>query len=263
MLLKNKTAVIYGACGAVGSAMARAFAREGAHLHLTARNLARLKSLANELSATGARLETAGVDALDEQAVDSHLARTVETTGQVDISFNAIGIPQPGIQGIPLAELPLESFMQPIVAYTRSHFLTARAAARHMVPRSAGVILMHTPEPARSGAPLIGGMGPAWAAMEALNRDLAAELGSLGIRTVCLRSTGLPETETISVVFGLHAKAAGMPREQFQTLMEGMSYHRRSTTLRELTDAAVFAASDFGSGLVGTVVNLTAGKSAD
>jgi hypothetical protein len=51
----------------------------------------------------------------------------------------------------------------------RSYFLTARAAARHMVENRSGVILIHTPEPARLGAPLIGGMGPAWAAMEAFN----------------------------------------------------------------------------------------------
>lgn len=263
MLLKNKNAVIYGAAGSVGRAMAKAFAREGARVFITGRNSERLNALATEITGVGGTAHVAVVDALDESAVEAHLKKTVQTAGSVDISFNAIGIPQPGIQGLPLVELTLENFLLPITTYTRAHFLTARAAVRHMIPRKSGVILVHTPEPARSGAPLIGGMGPAWAAMEALTRDLAAEYGAHGIRPVCLRSTGLPETETITVVFGLHAKAIGIPREQFQAMMEGMSYHRRSTTLLELTNAGVFAASDLSAGLVGTVINLTAGKSAD
>jgi NAD(P)-dependent dehydrogenase (short-subunit alcohol dehydrogenase family) len=263
MLLKNKNAVIYGATGAVGSAMARAFAREGARVFLTGRNLPRLKILAAEITTAGGVAECAAVDALDESAVEAHLGRVVATAGGLDVSFNTIGIPQAGIQGIPLTELPVENFLQPIMTYTRSHFITARGAARRMMERKTGVILMHTPEPARSGAPLIGGMGPAWAALEALTRDLAAEYGAHGIRPLCLRSTGLPETGTISVVFGLHAKAMGLPREQFQAMMEGMSYHHRSATLQELTNAGVFAASDLSSGFVGTVLNLTAGKSAD
>ena len=263
MLLNNKNAIIYGAAGAVGSAMARAFAREGARVFLTGRNPARLKDLVAEITAAGGKAEFALVDALDEPAVESHLDQVLAKAGGLDVTFNAIGIPQPGIQGVPLTDLAVDNFLRPIMTYARAHFLTARGAARRMVARKTGVILMHTPEPARSGAPLIGGMGPAWAAMEALTRDLAAEFGAMGIRPVCLRSTGLPETATITVVFGLHAQAIGIPREEFQAMMEGMSHHRRSTTLRELTNAGVFAASDLSSGLVGTVLNLTAGKSSD
>ena len=263
MLLKNKTAVIYGAAGSVGSAMARAFAHEGARIFLTGRNLSKLKTVAAEITAAGGRADCAVVDATDEKGIETHLTHVVEETGSVDVSFNAMGIPQPGIQGLPLTELPVENFLQPITIYTRSHFLTSRGAARRMVSRKSGVILMHTPEPARSGAPLIGGMGPAWAALEALTRNLAAEFGAQGVRPICLRSTALPETDTITVVFGLHAKAIGIPREQFQSMMESMSYHHRSATLRELTNVGVFAASDHSTGLVGTVINLTAGKSAD
>jgi len=265
MLLKDKVVVIYGAVGAVGSALAHAFVREGARVHLTARasSRQRLRELADAITTHDGMVEIADVDALDENAVELHAAAVVKSAGRIDVSFNAIGIPQPGIQGSPIPELSVDNFFRPISTYLRSHFLTARAAARRMVPQKSGVILLHTPEPARSGAPLVGGMGPMWAALEAFTRDLSAELGAQGIRAVCLRSTGLPETATIATVFGIHAKAIGIKREEFQAMMEGMSHHRRSTTLRELTDAAVFAASDRGGGLYGTVINLTAGKSAD
>jgi len=264
MLLENKNAVIYGAGGAVGGAVARAFAREGARVFLTGRNLASVAATAKDIGAAGGVAETAQVDALDEHAVEEHIGAVVKQAGTIDISFNAITpVPQPGTQGIPIAQLPVESFTAPITAYMRSYFLTARAAARRMVENRSGVILIHTPEPARLGAPLVGGMGAAWAAMEAFNRNLSAEFGSSGIRAVCIRSTGLPETHTIEVVFGLHAKAMGIPQEQFLQFVEGMTHRKRSSTLAEVANTAVFLASDKASGITGTVANLTGGMIVD
>src|SRR5215470_952166 len=259
MLLKNKVAVIYGAGGYVGSAIARAFARDGASVYVTGRHREPIVGLAKEIVAAGGVAEPAHVDALDEDQVERHLDGVVEKAGRIDVSFNATGIPQVGIQGIPLTSLPVESFALPIATYLRSNFLTARAAARRMVEKKSGAILMITPEPARLGAPLVGGMGPAWAAMEGLTRSLSAELAAQGVRAVCLRSTGLPETGTIDVVFGLHAKAMGIDAKQFLALVESRTHRQRSTSLAELADAAVFLASDRARALTGTVANLTGG----
>jgi NAD(P)-dependent dehydrogenase (short-subunit alcohol dehydrogenase family) len=264
MLLEEKIAVVYGAGGAVGGAVARAFAREGARVFLTGRSLTAVDATAKDIQGAGGKAQTAKVDALDERAVEEHIDAVVKSAGRVDISFNAITpVPQPGTQGIPIADLSVESFTAPITAYLRSHFLTARAAARRMVPNRSGVIMMHTPEPARLGAPLVGGMGPAWAAMEAFNRNLSAEFGQYGVRAVCLRSTGLPETGTIDIVFGLHAKALGIPQAQFKAFIENMTHRKRSTTLAEVTETAVFLASDRASGMTGTVANLTGGLIVD
>jgi NAD(P)-dependent dehydrogenase (short-subunit alcohol dehydrogenase family) len=206
MLLKDKVAVIYGAGGAIGCAVAKRFAREGAKVYLTGRRLEPLSALADLISSHGGVADAAQVDALDEAAVEAHIASVVEKAGRIDVSFNAITpVPQPGTQGIPIAELPVDNFLAPINLYLRTQFLTARAAARRMARAGSGVILMNTPEPARIGAALVGGMGPAWAAMEALSRNLSAEFASNGVRSVVLRSTGMPETQTIDVVFGLHA----------------------------------------------------------
>src|SRR5262249_4989677 len=154
--------------------------------------------------------EAAEVDATEERAIEGHLDSVLARAGRLDVSVNESGIAQPGIQGIPLVDLTLESFLRPVDHYLRSNFLTARAAGRRM--RGPGAILMHTPEPARMGLPLVGGMGPAWASMEALTRSLSAELAARGIRAVCLRSSGIPETSTIDVVFDLHARALGIGR---------------------------------------------------
>jgi NAD(P)-dependent dehydrogenase (short-subunit alcohol dehydrogenase family) len=264
MLLKNKTAVIYGAGGAVGGAVARAFAREGAKVFLTGRTLTSVQATTHDIIAAGGVAEAAHVDAMDEKANEDHLAAVTGKTGGIDVSFNAItAVPQPGTQGVPLAQLSVERFIAPITGYLRSHFLTARAAGRTMAQRGSGVILMHTPEPARLGFALNGGMAPAWAAMEALNRSLSAEFGPHGVRSVVIRSTGLPETHTIDIVFGLHAKAIGMPPEQFRAMVEGFTHRKRSSTLAEVAETAVFLASDRGSGLTGTVANLTGGAIVD
>lgn len=264
MLLENKTAVIYGASGAIGGAVARTFAREGAKVFLSGRTLGKVERVAQEIVAAGGAAGAFQVDALDEAAVEGHVAKVFEATGRLDVSFNAITpIPQPGTQGIPIAQLPVDSFTAPITAYLRSHFLTARAAARRMADQGSGVLLMNTPEPARLGAALVGGMGPAWAAMEAFNRNLSAEFGANGVRAVCIRSSGMPETETINVVFGLHAKTMGISPKQFLGFVESMTHRKRSTTVAEVAEMAAFLASDRGSGMTGTVANLTGGLIVD
>lgn len=263
MLLENKNAVIYGAGGAIGGAVARAFAREGASVFLTGRSLAAVDTVAREIAAAGGVAETAQVDALDEQAVEDHADAVARKAGGINISFNAIGIPQYNVQGIPLVELSPEQFTLPIMTYSRTQFLTARAAARWMVERKSGVIVTLTAMPARLAAPLVGGMGAAWAAVEALTRCLAAEVGPQGIRVVCLRPEAIPETETIREVYGLHAKGIGITREEFQAFMEGMTLRKRLPTLAEVANVAAFIASDQASAMTGTVANLSGGSFVD
>ncbi len=178
-----------------GSAVAAAFAKEGARVFLSGRTVAKVEAVARGIASNGGVAEAAEVDALDEALIEKHLDGVVSKTGGIDISFNAIGVPasvvaDKGMQGVPLTEIPTDSFMHPITTYTRSHFLTARAAACRMtLTKKPGVVLMHTPEPARVGVPLLGGMAPAWAALEAICRSFSAELAAYGIRAVCLRST--------------------------------------------------------------------------
>jgi NAD(P)-dependent dehydrogenase (short-subunit alcohol dehydrogenase family) len=260
MMLKNKVAVIYGAGGAIGGAVALAFAREGAQLFLTGRRLAPVEEVATDVVSAGGSAEAAEVDVLDERAVDRHLQSMIDNGGRVDISFNAVGIPDAKILGVPLVELDVEQFSLPIATYTRSYFLTARLAARRMVPNQSGVIMRVTALHSRTGIPLVGGYGPAMAAMEALTRDLSAELAPRGIRVVGLRPQAMPETSTIKKAFEPRAKASGTAWEQWQELLANRTHPRRLMTLEEMVDVAVFMASDKASGITGTTVNLTMGS---
>jgi NAD(P)-dependent dehydrogenase (short-subunit alcohol dehydrogenase family) len=256
--LKNKVAVVYGD-GNIGSAIAKVFAHEGAKVFLTGRTSSKLKKIADEILSEGGEIETAQLDALNEPAVEKHMSEVIKKAGKVDISFNAIGLPMKGIQGTPLTEVSLELFSLPITTYSQSHFITSRTAARQMMKQGNGVIIMHTPNASRISPPFVGGMVPAWAAMEALCRSLSVECGQKGVRAVCILTTGIPETSLIDEVWDIHGKAHGITFEQFHEVMEGATHRKKLTTLSEFTNAAVFVASDEGSGISGTIFNLTSG----
>ena len=256
MLLQNKVAIVYGAGGAIGGAVARAFASEGARVFATGHSRGAVEALAKDI---GNSVETAEVDALDERAIDKHLDSVVKKAGRVDISFNAIGIPDSKVLGAPLADISVEQFSLPITAYVTSYFLTARLAARRMVPNKSGVIMTVSALPARMGSPANGGYGPAQAAKEALTRDLSLEFARQGLRVVCLRPHGIPETNTMREVFEIKGKPAGMAWEQFAGYLASTTHPKRVMRLDEVANVAAFAASDKASGLTGTILNLSLG----
>jgi len=260
MILQGKVAVIYGAGGAIGGAVARAFASEGAKVFLTGRHRAPVEIVGKDIFSAGGYAEVAEIDALDEQAVDRHLQYLTGMAGRVDISFNAVGIPNTKLVGVPLAELDAGQFSLPITTYTTSYFLTARLAARHMIPNKSGVIMTVTALHSRTGLPVVGGYGPAQAAKEALTRDLSAELAPQGIRVVGLRPQAMLETRTIKEAFEPRAQATGMTWEQWQEMLASRTHTRRLMTLEEMANLAVFMASDQASAMTGTTVNLTMGS---
>jgi NAD(P)-dependent dehydrogenase (short-subunit alcohol dehydrogenase family) len=92
---------------------------------------------------------------------------------------------------------------------------------------------------------------------------LAGELGPRGVRVVGLRPDGIPETATIDVVFGLHAQALGITRDEFTAAMVDRTLLKRLPTLAQVASAAVFLASDEASAMTGAVANLSAGSVVD
>lgn len=256
--LKNKVAVIYGAGGEIGGAVARAFAREGAKVYLTGHRLAPVEAVCRDIQAAGGLAEAAEVDALDEPAIDKHLQLVVAKAGRIDISFNAMGNSPGRYLGASLVDMDLEQFSMPITSYTTSYFLTARLAARRMLENKSGVIMTVSAPPARIGTPN-GGYGTSQAAKEALTRYLSKELAPQGIRVVCLQSHGMPETATIREIFESRAATADLTWEQFTGYLAGMNHPKRFLTLAEVANVAVFTASDKASGVMGTTVNVTMG----
>jgi 3-oxoacyl-[acyl-carrier protein] reductase len=251
MLLENKNAVIYGAGGSISGAVARAFTREGAKVHLAGRTLAPLEEVAEGIRSAGGVAETAQVDAIDEQAVDEHADAVAASAGGIDVSFNLISLGD--VQGTPLAEMPLEDFERPIMTAVRTQFLTSRAAARHMMRQGSGVILFFGGE----GDPLpdyyIGGFQVALSAIEFLRRQLASELGGHGIRALSLQTGGVPQTIPESFDGG----------EQITEGIVGSTMLGRAATLEDVGNVAAFAASEQARTMTATALNISCGAIVD
>jgi len=136
-MLQNKNALILGAGGAIGSAVARRLTAEGALVFLAGRTESVLESLAAELDAPWQR-----VDGTDEAAVSSWVDRIAREAGGIDVVFNAIGPrTNDAHYATPSMTISYERFTLPLNLIVGSQFLTARAAARHMVPRGRGAIV--------------------------------------------------------------------------------------------------------------------------
>lgn len=251
MLLEGKNALIYGGGGSIGGAVARVFAREGARVFLAGRTLATLERVAEEIRSSGGVAETAQVDALDERAVDEHADAVAERAGGIDVSFNLISYGD--VQGTPLAEMACEDFERPIFTAVRTQFLTARAAARHMVRQGSGVILTFGGDGGRD--PIrdyySGGFQVALGAIDILRRQLAVELGPYGIRVVTLQSGGVPETITRDW------------REAITESIVGSTMLKRAETLEDVGNVAAFVASDLARTVTATAINITCGRVAD
>ncbi|CAN5867336.1 SDR family oxidoreductase [soil metagenome] len=249
MLLENKVAVIYGAGGAIDGAVARAFAREGANVFLAGRTKAKLDQVADAIRAQGGVANTAVVDALDEQAVNKYVDTVAAQAGQIDISFNVIAL---GDVQEPLMEIAVADFLQPITIAMRTHFLTTRAAARHMIKRRTGVILAFGGGGPQT-MPGLGGFKIALDALEGLRRQWAVELGPHGIRVVTLKTGGIPESIPDTLPERDEIIASLLPG----TLL------KRTATLADVGNVAAFVASDQARTLTATEVNISCGAIID
>jgi 3-oxoacyl-[acyl-carrier protein] reductase len=261
--LEGKVAVIFGAGGEVGAAVASEFAAQGARLFLSGRTVSRVRAVADTISTDG-QAAAVELDALDEEAVDSHVDEVVETAGRLDIVFNAVG-PQPTEygNGTSTMELPVERFMLPIDTIVPSLFITARSAARHMGREGSGVLIFLSGTPSRGVAPNTSAIGAAFGAVEAMARSLAVELGPHGVRVVCVRSMGMAETRTMQQTYETAGRAMGVPKEKMAEIVASRALLRRPPSLVDTAKLISFLASDEARSITGAIVNSSAGQVLD
>jgi 3-oxoacyl-[acyl-carrier protein] reductase len=243
MLLDTKTAIVYGASGAIGSAVAHAYAREGASVHLVGRTVATLEDVAGDIRRGGGTAHVAQVDVLDQAAVARH-ADAVAASAGIDICFNATS--NDDVQGTPLLAMPFGDFLRPVTKAVTAHFNIATAVGRHMTGQGRGVILVMAG--GREAIPRLGGSHVAWAALAGLCRQLAAEFGPHGVRVSWLLSPGSPgsgETGT--------ADAPGTT---------GLLAHHLPS-YDEVANVAAFAASDWARTITASEINVTGGAVVD
>ena len=253
MLLDHKTAIVYGAGGAIGSAVARAYAREGAEVHLAGRTRAALEEVAQHIRHDGGTAHIAQVDVLERAAVAQHADGVAASVG-IDICFNATS--NDDVQGTPLLAMPFEEFLRPVTKAVTAHVNIAVAVGRHMTRRRRGVILVMAG--GREAIPRLGGSHVAWAALAGLCRQLAAEFGPHGVRVSWLLSPGSPTYDEPSQP--PDGTGPGDPEAAPGTA--GLLV-RHLPSYDEVANIAVFAASDWARTMTASEINFTGGAVVD
>jgi 3-oxoacyl-[acyl-carrier protein] reductase len=263
-ILKDKQAVVFGAGGSIGSAVAKEFAREGAEVFLSGRSKSTVEAVAKEIEAKGGRVHAAAVDSLDDAAVNQYIDSIVKQTGKIDIVLDAAGpLAKEYGNGKLAVDLPIDQFMVPLDTMVRSRFVTARAAARHMVRQRSGVIIFVTGSPARPHVPGATAIGAAFGAIENLTQNLAFEASPFGVRVVCVRTTANIDSRSIQDTIDLLAGQVNITKDQAIAHMAQLNFLKVPATVQDTANAAMLVASDRGRMLTGTVVNATAGAALD
>jgi NAD(P)-dependent dehydrogenase (short-subunit alcohol dehydrogenase family) len=249
MLLEGKTALVFGASGAIASTVSRRFAAEGATVFASARDDTAVKELVEDINAGGGKAHGDHVDSTDPGEIDAYVEQIVGTHGAMDVVFNGTGA-RPRDLAYPAlsTEQAFEDFLAPTRIMVGSQFLTARAAARSMKAAGRGTIVLLSTGLAVSLSPLVAGVAAASAAVEALTRSLAGEFGAAGIRVNCVRATGMPETRTIEETM------AGFARLGYQATFPARPLG--PLTVAETADTIVLLASERTAGMTGQIVAL-------
>ena len=196
---------------------------------------------------------------------DNHyLDGIVKKADKIDIVLDVTGPLAKEYGNSTLAvELPIEEFLVPLETIVKSRFITARAAARHMIRQNSGVIIFITGSPARGHVPGATAIGAAFGALENLTENLALELGPFGVRVVCLRTLANIDSRSIQDTMDILAGKLNITQDQAMEQIAHSNVLKVSATVQDTANAAVLIASDRGRLLTATVVNATAGAALD
>jgi NAD(P)-dependent dehydrogenase (short-subunit alcohol dehydrogenase family) len=262
-ILSGKIAVVFGAGGTIGSAVAREFAAEGAEVFLAGRTKSKVESVAEQIAAAGGKAHVAVVDALSDEAVDEYVDGVVRQAGRIDIEFNAVGPRFSDLAtGKHAVDLTLSEFMGPVTTILKSQFNTARSVGRHMVKQRSGAILFVTGSPVRGHVEGATALGAAFGAIETVMENMAFEISQHGVRVVCLRTTANVDSNQIQQLVEA-ASRGGATKEQIVAGLGSLNFKKVPATLSDTAKLAALLASDRVRMVTGTVVNSTAGSALD
>lgn len=255
MLLQDKVAVITGAGRGIGRAIAQAYAREGAHLVLAARDIAALEETRALVAEHKRDVLVLELDLRQEESIRAMAEQTLVHFKHVDILVNNSGIAGPTA---PLWQVETHEWRETLDVNLTGPYLCCHALLPSMIERRAGNILMigsvtgKRPLPGRSpyAAAKLGLVG--------LTRTLAWELGPHNIR-VNLISPGPVEGERIVRVIHNLAALQNISIEEAQRSFLRESPLARMIPPTDIANAAVFLASDLSGSTTGEDLNVSSG----
>ena len=227
--LEGKRAVVTGAVGGIGRAIALSFVEAGASVALLDYDGEGAARLAGEINAKGGRAAPFRCDTSSQQSIAEAAAGVARDLGNADILANNAGILRAG----PLSELSLEMWNQLLAVNLTGYLLCAQAFRGQMLAQGGGAIIHTASIAASNPQPRSGAYSPSKAGVAMLSRQLALEWGPDGIRSNIV-SPGFIRTPLSEAFY----QAPGVKEKR-----EAMVPRRRIGTGQDIADAVLFLAS--------------------
>jgi 3-oxoacyl-[acyl-carrier protein] reductase len=241
--LEGRRALITGASGGLGSAVASAFAAEGAALALVARSEAALDSLRDRLAANGAVVHAVAADVGDAAAAEQAVRRASEALGGLDAVVNAAAIDS---DWFPTGELPVEQWDAVIAVNLSGTFYVCRAALPHL--DEGGAIVNFTSVAGVRAWAEDAAYNASKAGVELLTRTIAVEYGPRGVRANCV-APGVIDAGMTDLVVDAGERQALVAKHPLGRL--GLA--------EEVAEAVVWLASDGSSFTTGATLTVDGG----
>ncbi len=247
--LEGKVAAVTGAGAGIGKAIALRFAREGARLTVSDRDVASAERTAAEIRSAGGEAVAMACDVSDEAQVTAFVARAVEAFGTLDILVNNAAF----VRHAPLAHTQTKAWKKSLEVTLDGTFYGLRAALQVMLPRRTGVILNITSGAGLGGEPFHNAYGAAKAAIHNLTALACVENAGEGVRVNAI-CPGPIDTDTLRSA--LEQRPGGLAHfvEQIPA--------RRLGAADDVASCAVFLASDEAAYVNGAVLTVDGGISA-
>ena len=227
--LAGKVAVVTGAAGGMGRAIALSFTAAGADVALLDRDGEGCTALAAEINGAGGRAAAFACDTTDEAGVAATAAAVARDLGPADILVNNAGVLRPG----PLATLGIAEWNALLAVNLTGYLICAQAFGPGMMQRGSGALVHIASIAASNPQPRSGAYSPSKAAVAMLSRQMALEWGPQGIRSNIV-SPGLIRTPMSESFY----QAPGIKERR-----EAMLPSRRIGTPQDIADAVLFLAS--------------------
>lgn len=255
--IRDQTAVVTGGSRGIGKAVARALATEGAHLALIARDLAAAQASAEEIAReSGRSVRAYAADTGDDAQVKQAFDRIAADFGRIDMLVNAAA--QPGGQKAPpkFAEITQADLDADMHVKVMGYLRCAQAAVPHMLRQGGGRIVHISGLATRSTGTAIGSIRNA--AVAALSKNMADELGPQGIVVTCVHP-GLTRTEKTPGVIAKQAAAAGIGEAEMADRMGRRNALQRWIDASDVANVVAFLASPLGAPLHGESIGAGGG----
>ncbi len=238
--LQGKVALITGATGGIGSAIAVLFGRAGARVLLTSRSEQKLRTLVGDLVRLGVEAGCLAIDLCAAGAPAELASRAVEQMGSLDILVNNAGINRPQ-KAEEVSEADWDAIMN---TNLRSLFFLSQAVGRHMIEKGGGKIINISSDAGLVALPLRAAYCASKAAVNALTRSLALEWAPYNIKVNAVAPTFV-ETPFVSEMF--------KDPEFKQYVLDSIPLARMAT-VGEIAHAALYLACDFADIVTGHVL---------